>query len=430
MKPRTPKEPAHQIAGKQTNRPRREKIGEAYAEGEGRRSRAAALRIEMSLRAARLREDQKNPSPNSRISDRFVPSGSSKNPNSPLVAEEAMSLAYPLLRLPCRSSLAAPRASPSPSPPPPISVSMSASAPADGDEGELTGRERRQQRRERRELRARDWKEEVQERLIHEPARRRKKPPKRTWQENLNLNFLAEHGPQWWLVRVSMAPGTDYVELLTKAISRRYPEFSFKIYNPSIQVKKRLKSGSISTKSKPMHPGLVFLYCTLNKEIHDFIRDTEGCYGFIGATVGSIKRQIKKPKPIPVEEVESIIREEKEEQERIDREFEKMENGGNVESFNKPVEDSELMLINKIKKQFQKSTSKGGTSHSAFTPGATVHVLSGPFAGFTGSLLEVNRKNKKVTLQLTLFGKESFVDLDFDQIEAVNTNDKEIISEV
>ncbi|KAG8061585.1 hypothetical protein GUJ93_ZPchr0003g17653 [Zizania palustris] len=308
----------------------------------------------------------------------------------------SMSLAYPLLRLPCRSSLAAPRASPSPSPP--ISVSISSSAPADGGEGELTGRERRQQRRERRELRARDWKEEVQERLIHEPARRRKKPPKRTWQENLNLNFLAEHGPQWWLVRVSMAPGTDYVELLTKAISRRYPEFSFKIYNPSIQVKKRLKSGSISTKSKPMHPGLVFLYCTLNKEIHDFIRDTEGCYGFIGATVGSIKRQIKKPKPIPVEEVESIIREEKEEQERIDREFEKMENGGNVESFNKPIEDSELMLINKIKKQFKKSTSRGGTSHSAFTPGATVHVLSGPFAGFTGSLLEVNRKNKKVRL--------------------------------
>lgn len=146
---------------------------------------------------------------------------------SRLVAEEAMSLAYPLLRLPCRCSLAAaavpapPRASPGPT----ISVSMS----VDGGEGELTGRERRKQRGERRELRARDWKEEVQERLIHEPARRRKKPPKRTWRENLNLDFLAEHGPQWWLVRVSMAPGTDYVDLLTKAISRRYPELSFKV---------------------------------------------------------------------------------------------------------------------------------------------------------------------------------------------------------
>ncbi|XP_006650822.1 transcription termination/antitermination protein NusG [Oryza brachyantha] len=332
-----------------------------------------------------------------------------------------MSLAYPLLRLPCRCSLAAPppplRASAAPT----ISLSMSTSVSVEGGEGELTGRERRKQRGERRELRARDWKEEVQERLIHEPARRRKKPPKRTWRENLNLDLLAEHGQQWWLVRVSMAPGTDYVELLTKAISRRYPELSFKIYNPSIQVKKRLKNGSISTKSKPLHPGLVFLYCTLNKEVHDFIRDTEGCYGFIGATVGSIKRQIKKPKPIPAEEVESIIKEEKEEQERVDREFEEMENGGNVESFNKPVEDSELMLMNKIKRQFKKSTSKSSTNHSAFTPGASVHVLSGPFEGFTGSLLEVNRKNKKATLQLTLFGKESFVDLDFDQIEAVDT---------
>uniref|UniRef100_A0A453MBM6 NusG-like N-terminal domain-containing protein n=1 Tax=Aegilops tauschii subsp. strangulata TaxID=200361 RepID=A0A453MBM6_AEGTS len=138
------------------------------------------------------------------------------------------------------------------------------------------------------ELKARDWKEEVEERLIHEPARRRKKPPKRTWREELNLDFLAEHGPQWWLVRVSMAPGTDYVDLITKAVARRFSEVSFKIYNPAIQVKKRLKSGLISTKSKPLHPGLVFLYCTLNKELHDFIRDTEGCYGFIGATRGSM----------------------------------------------------------------------------------------------------------------------------------------------
>ncbi|KAL6638176.1 hypothetical protein ACP70R_025748 [Stipagrostis hirtigluma subsp. patula] len=340
-----------------------------------------------------------------------------------------MSLAYPLLRLsPCRCSVAAAAAGRSQVP---ASVSLSASAYASEDGGggagggELTARERRQQRRERRELRATDWKEEVQDRLIHEPARRRKKPPKRTWREELNLDFLAELGPQWWLVRVSMAPGTDYVDLLTKAISRRYPEVSFKIYNPSIQVKRRLKSGSISVKSKPLHPGLVFLHCTLNKELHDFIRDTEGCYGFIGATVGSIKRQIKKPKPIPVEEVESIIREEKEEQEKADKEFEEMENIGNVESFSKPVEDSEVMLINKIKKQFKKSPSKGSTSHSGFTPGASVHVLSGPFAGFTGSLLEVNRKNKKAAVQLSLFGKESFVDLDFDQIEVVEADDND-----
>nr|CAB3497617.1 unnamed protein product [Digitaria exilis] len=138
-----------------------------------------------------------------------------------------MSLAYPLFRLPCRSSLAAAAAALAPSSPLPVSVSLSSSASADGG-GELTARERRLQRRERRELRATDWKEEVQDRLIHEPARRRKKPPKRSWREELNLDLLAELGPQWWLVRVSMAPGTDYVDLLTKAIARRFPEVTFK----------------------------------------------------------------------------------------------------------------------------------------------------------------------------------------------------------
>jgi transcription antitermination factor NusG len=108
------------------------------------------------------------------------------------------------------------------------------------------------------------------------------------------------------------------------------------------------------------------------------------------------KRQIKKPKPIPVEEVESILKKEKEEQEKADKEFEDLENWDNVGSFSKPVEDSELMLINKIKKQVKKSTSKGVSTLNTFTPGASVHVISGPFAGFSGSLLEVNRKNKKV----------------------------------
>jgi transcription antitermination factor NusG len=73
---------------------------------------------------------------------------------------------------------------------------------------------------------------------------------------------------------------------------------------------------------------------------------------------------------------------------------------GNVESFSKPVEDCELMLMNKIKKQFKKSTPKNSTSHSTFMPGASIHVLSGPFTGFTGSLLEVNCKNKKVRLTI------------------------------
>ena len=138
------------------------------------------------------------------------------------------SLAYPLFRLPCRCSHAAAPASRIPAP-----VCLSASASADA-EGELTAREKRAQRRDRRELRATDWKEEVQDRLIHEPARRQKKPPKRSWREDLNLDLLAELGPQWWLVRVSMAPGTDYVDLLTKAISRRYPEVTFKVSLPPV----------------------------------------------------------------------------------------------------------------------------------------------------------------------------------------------------
>uniref|UniRef100_A0A0A9G350 Transmembrane protein n=1 Tax=Arundo donax TaxID=35708 RepID=A0A0A9G350_ARUDO len=56
------------------------------------------------------------------------------------------------------------------------------------------------------------------------------------------------------------------------------------------------------------------------------------------------------------------MREEKEEQEKVDKEFEEMENIGNVKSFGKPVEDSELMLMNKIKNSLRNHSKKVATA--------------------------------------------------------------------
>lgn len=90
---------------------------------------------------------------------------------------------------------------------------------------QLTARERRQLRNERRESRSGySWKEEVEERLI-------KKPKKRyaSWTEELNLDTLSESGQQWWVVRVSRVRGHETAQVLARALARQFPEMEFTV---------------------------------------------------------------------------------------------------------------------------------------------------------------------------------------------------------
>lgn len=90
---------------------------------------------------------------------------------------------------------------------------------------QLTARERRQMRNERRESRAYNWREEVEERLI-------KKPKKRyaSWTEELNLDNLALLGPQWWVIRVSRVSGQDTAQRLARSLVLNFPNMEFKVF--------------------------------------------------------------------------------------------------------------------------------------------------------------------------------------------------------
>lgn len=49
--------------------------------------------------------------------------------------------------------------------------------------------------------------------------------------------------------------------------------------------------------------------------------------------------------------------------------------------------------------------------------GQVVRVNSGPFADFTGKIEEVNDQKEKVKVMISLFGRDTPVELDFNQIE-------------
>lgn len=51
--------------------------------------------------------------------------------------------------------------------------------------------------------------------------------------------------------------------------------------------------------------------------------------------------------------------------------------------------------------------------------GDTVKVVSGPLENFIGVVEEINYERKKVRVSISMFGRETPVELDFDQIEAL-----------
>ncbi|KAG2245897.1 hypothetical protein Bca4012_091185 [Brassica carinata] len=288
---------------------------------------------------------------------------------------------------------------------------------------QLTARERRQLRNERRESKSGySWREEVEERLI-------KKPKKRyaSWTEELNLDTLADAGQQWWVVRVSRVRGHETAQVLARALARQFPEMEFTVYAPAVQVKRKLKNGSISVKPRPVFPGCIFIRCILNKEIHDAIREVEGVGGFIGSKVGNTKRQINKPRPVDDSDLEAIFKQAKEEQEKADSEFDEGKRAEEEASLalqkalasnSDGTETVESLAETKPERAPRKATLATETKakKKKLAAGSTVRVLSGTFAEFVGNLKKLNRKTAKATVGFTLFGKETLVEIDINEL--------------
>jgi transcriptional antiterminator NusG len=52
-----------------------------------------------------------------------------------------------------------------------------------------------------------------------------------------------------------------------------------------------------------------------------------------------------------------------------------------------------------------------------FSPGESVRVISGPFENFIGQIEEINMEKSKVRVMISMFGRETPVELDFTQVE-------------
>lgn len=115
---------------------------------------------------------------------------------------------------------------------------------------------------------------------------------------------------------------------------------------------------------KRFYPGYILVEMELNDDTWHLIRRTHKVTGFVGG---------KKPAFIPGEEVEMILQ------------------------------------------QLEKSKAPQIKAH--FEKGETVRVVDGPFINFTGYVDEVDPQHERVKVMVSIFGRQTPVELSFSQIE-------------
>jgi transcriptional antiterminator NusG len=125
-----------------------------------------------------------------------------------------------------------------------------------------------------------------------------------------------------------------------------------------------VRSGQRRTIAKKILPGYVLVQMEMSDQSWNMVRNTPGVTGFVGSG--------GKPVPLQQEEVDQILKQMTAEVPRV----------------------------------------KVG-----FKPGQSVRVTDGPFTDFVGTVDEISTEKGKVKVFLSLFGRETPVELDFLQVE-------------
>lgn len=78
-----------------------------------------------------------------------------------------------------------------------------------------------------------------------------------------------------------------------------------------------------------------------------------------------------------------------------------------------PLSDREAQaILDRVAQGSEKATPK-----TVFEPGEIVRVIDGPFNDFNGVVEQVNYEKNRLQVAVTIFGRSTPVELDFDQVE-------------
>jgi transcriptional antiterminator NusG len=131
------------------------------------------------------------------------------------------------------------------------------------------------------------------------------------------------------------------------------------------------KNGKKVVSNKKMFPGYLLIRCSLDDDSWYVIRNTPGVTGFVGAG--------NKPSPLSRKDVENFI------------------------AVPDAAGESE-------------ATPKRARPRHEFELHESVRVKEGPFADFSGEIVEINEDHMKMKVLVNIFGRETPVELEYSQV--------------
>ena len=186
---------------------------------------------------------------------------------------------------------------------------------------------------------------------------------------------MASNGKKWYVVQVTTGyekKVKDFIESKVKAHGDKVPVGE--VLLPVETLVEAKKGGKKKTSEKMFFPGYVLVNMEMNEQTWHFIRDVPRVNGFVGEdmSVGRV-------------------------------------NPSSITAIN---EDE----VKNLKSQIQKGTLKPKVSVS-FDAGETVKVIEGPFVNLSGVIQEINIEKEKVLVSVSILGRATSIELDFNQVE-------------
>ncbi|MTD44352.1 transcription termination/antitermination factor NusG [Conexibacter sp. W3-3-2] len=150
-----------------------------------------------------------------------------------------------------------------------------------------------------------------------------------------------------------------------RSVSLGQKRFMRQIVVPTETVSE-VKDGEKKTKEQRTMPGYVLVNMELNEDSWQLVKGTPGVTGFVGAS----------NEPVPLTQVE------------VDR-----------------------LLKREVAQKVQ--------TKAQFSIGESVKVVSGPLSDFSGEISEINQDAQKLKVLVSIFGRETPVEVGFDQVKKI-----------
>lgn len=181
---------------------------------------------------------------------------------------------------------------------------------------------------------------------------------------------MADNNFKWYVLRAISGKENKVKEYIESALvtSSLFQEYVSQVLIPTEKVV-ALRNGKRTVKERNMLPGYVLVECNLTDECYPLLRNIPNVLGFV-----SDGKAFSKPAPVSQNEINRIV--------------------GKVSEEEMNLQLDETFLVDE-----------------------KVKVVDGPFNGFNGVIQEVMQEKHKLKVVVTIFDRQTPLELGFNQVE-------------